>query len=121
MELDIKFPAFIRSFANFSGSVGISFEPTDAVTLKANIARGFRAPSLAELASNGAHEGTNRYEYGEQNLKSETSLQLDGGIDIDNEHFSIGLSAFYNRMNDFIFYQKIGICFWRRFIGECKR
>ncbi len=104
---DIKFQAFTRSFSNFSGSVGISFEPTDALTLKANIARGFRAPSLAELASNGAHEGTNRYEYGEQNLKSETSLQLDGGIDIDNEHFSIGLSAFYNRMNDFIFYRKL--------------
>jgi iron complex outermembrane receptor protein len=66
---------------------------------------------LAELASNGAHEGTNRYEYGEQNLKSETSLQLDGGIDIDNEHFSIGISAFYNRMNDFIFYRKLASAF----------
>jgi iron complex outermembrane receptor protein len=109
--IDIKFPAFTRSFANFSGSVGVSFEPTEALTLKANIARGFRAPSLAELASNGAHEGTNRYEYGEQNLKSETSLQLDGGIDIDNEHFSIGLSGFYNRMNDFIFYRKLASAF----------
>jgi len=66
---------------------------------------------LAELASNGAHEGTNRYEYGEQNLKSETSLQLDGGIDIDNEHFSSGLSAFYNRMKDFIFYRKLESAF----------
>ncbi len=102
-----KFTAFKKSFANISGSVGISYEPSDAVTLKANIARGFRAPALAELASNGAHEGTNRYEYGEQNLKSETSLQLDGGIDINYEHFSIGLAAFYNRMNDFIFYRKL--------------
>ena len=49
----------------------MSFEPTDAITLKVNIARGFRAPALAELASNGAHEGTNRYEYGDQNLESE--------------------------------------------------
>ncbi len=102
-----KFTAFKKSFANISGSVGISYEPSDAVTLKANIARGFRAPALAELASNGAHEGTNRYEYGEQNLKSETSLQLDGGVDINYEHFSIGLAAFYNRMNDFIFYRKL--------------
>jgi iron complex outermembrane receptor protein len=105
--VQIKFPAFTRSFANISGSMGISIEPNDAVTLKANIARGFRAPSLAELASNGAHEGTNRYEYGDQKLKSETSLQLDGGVEIDNEHFSIELSAFYNRMNDFIFYRKL--------------
>jgi len=106
-----KFSAFTRSFSNFSGSAGVSFEPTDALTFKANIARGFRAPSLAELASNGVHEGTNRYEYGDQTLKSETSLQLDGGVDINNEHFGIGISAFYNRMNDFIFYRKLASVF----------
>lgn len=103
----VKFNTLKKSFANVSGSAGISYEPSDAITLKVNIARGFRAPTLAELASNGAHEGTNRYEYGDQNLKSETSLQLDGGVDINYEHFSVGLAAFYNRMNDFIFYRKL--------------
>ncbi len=103
----IKFNAFKKSFSNVSGSAGISYEPSERVTLKANIARGFRAPAMAELASNGAHEGTNRYEYGDQNLKSETSLQFDGGVDVDYEHFSIGFAAFYNRMNDFIFYRKL--------------
>ena len=38
-------------------------------------------------------------------------MQLDGGVDIDNEHFSLGLSAFYNRMNDFIFYRKLESAF----------
>jgi len=104
---DPKFTAFTRSFSNVSGSIGVSYEPTELVTVKANIARGFRAPTLAELASNGTHEGTNRYEYGVQDLKSETSLQLDGGIDLNYEHFSFGLAAFYNRINDFIFYQKL--------------
>ena len=102
-----KFNAFTRSFSNFSGSVGISVEPGDAITLKANIARGFRAPALAELASNGAHEGTNRYEYGNQTLGSETSLQVDGGLELNYAHFSFAASAFYNRMNDFIFYRKL--------------
>ena len=104
---NVKFESFNKSFSNFSGSVGISYEPADFLTLKANIARGFRAPSLAELASNGAHEGTNRYEYGDRDLKSETSLQFDGGFDVNYEHFSVGLSVFYNRMNDFIFYRKL--------------
>lgn len=104
---DIKFTAFKRSFSNISGSIGVSYEPAEAVTVKANIARGFRAPTIAELASNGAHEGTNRYEYGTQDLKSETSLQLDGGIDLNYDHISVNLSAFYNRMNDFIFYRKL--------------
>jgi iron complex outermembrane recepter protein len=105
--VDIKFTAFKKSFTSFSGSAGISYEPIKAITLKANMARGFRAPTLAELASNGAHEGSNRYEYGNTDLKPETSFQFDGGIDINTEHFNIGLSAFYNHINKFIFYQKL--------------
>jgi iron complex outermembrane recepter protein len=102
-----KFAAFTRSFSNISGSVGISYEPADFLTIKANIARGFRAPNMAELGSNGAHEGTNRYEYGDKDLKSETSFQLDGGFSVDYEHFSLGIDIFYNRINDFIFYRKL--------------
>jgi len=103
----VKFVALEKSFSNISGSLGISYEPAEFLTLKANLARGFRAPNLAELASNGAHEGTNRYEYGDRHLKSETSMQFDGGFRVDYEHFSLGLSAFYNRVNDFIFYHKL--------------
>lgn len=102
-----KFRAFRKHFSNISGSAGISYEPSDKITLKLNLARGFRAPTLAELASNGTHEGTNRYEYGSLDLKSETSWQGDAGLDMEYEHFSIGLSAFYNHINDFIFYRKL--------------
>lgn len=108
---DVKFAAFKKSFSNVSGSLGISFEPSEAVTVKVNIARGFRAPSLSELASNGTHEGTNRYEYGDVNLKSETSLQFDGGMELNFEHFNIGIAAFYNSINNFIFYRKLESAF----------
>ena len=104
---NLKFSAFNRSFSNFSGSVGVSYEPADFLTLKANIARGFRAPNIAELGSNGVHEGTFRYEYGDKNLKSETSLQLDGGVEVNYEHFNLGIAGFYNGINDFIFYRKL--------------
>ena len=102
-----KFEAFTRNFSNFSGSAGISFRPSEAVTLKGNIAKGFRAPALSELASNGAHEGTNRYEIGQQNLRSEKSFQADAGVEMDYTHFSISLNGFYNRVNDFIFYRRL--------------
>lgn len=102
-----KFVAFRRNFTNWSGSIGVSYEPSENVTLKANMARGFRAPTLAELSSNGSHEGTNRYEYGVKDLRSETSLQLDAGIELGFEHFNLGVSAFRNSINDFIFYRKL--------------
>jgi iron complex outermembrane receptor protein len=103
----IKGYAFKKSFSNFSGSIGLAVQATEKINLKFNIARGFRAPSIPELASNGAHEGTTRYEYGNPGLKSETSLQFDGGFDYNAEHISVGLSAFYNSFNNFIFYRKL--------------
>lgn len=103
----VKGDAFKKSFSNVSGSVGLAAQVSKAINLKFNIARGFRAPSIPELASNGAHEGTIRYEYGNSNLKSETSIQLDGGIEYSAEHISLGLSAFYNSFDNFIFYRKL--------------
>jgi len=103
----LKFEAFNKSFSNFSGSIGVSYEPVDYLTLKANVARGFRAPNMAELGSNGVHEGTFRYEYGNKDLTSETSLQFDGGVEINYEHFNLGIAGFHNGMNNFIFYRKL--------------
>jgi len=102
-----KFEKFKRRFTNVSGSLGISVEASELLTFKLNAGRGFRAPNMAELGSNGAHEGTDRYEYGNSDLKSETSLQVDAGIDLDQDHFSISISAFYNSINNFIYYRKL--------------
>lgn len=104
---DAKFSAFKKNFSNISGSAGISYQPNEVVVIKANVARGFRAPTLSELAANGAHEGTNRYEYGQPNLVSERSLQFDAGADADYEHVSFSISAFHNRLKDFIFYSRL--------------
>ncbi|HEX8315191.1 MAG TPA: TonB-dependent receptor, partial [Flavisolibacter sp.] len=94
-------------FYNFSASGGISYHPVSFLTLKGNVSRGFRAPTLTELASNGAHEGTVRFEYGQRDLKSEKSFQVDAGVDVDYEHFNFSLSAFYNRITDYIFYRRL--------------
>jgi iron complex outermembrane recepter protein len=104
---DVKFVDFEKTFSNFSGSVGLSYAVSKNSVLKVNIARGFRAPSIPELASNGAHEGTNRYEYGDQQLSSETSYQADAAIEINSDHALLSLLGFYNSINDFIFYSKL--------------
>ncbi|MCU7549569.1 TonB-dependent receptor [Chitinophagaceae bacterium LB-8] len=104
---EIKFNAFKKSFANVSGSAGVSYAATENFLVKINLARGFRAPSIPELASNGAHEGTNRYEYGNQDLESETSWQGDLGIELNSEHIHFTASTFYNHIANFIFYSKL--------------
>lgn len=104
---EVKFTQFNKTFGNFSGSIGVAYNASDAVTFKANISRGYRAPSVSELASNGTHEGTNRYEYGDKQLKTETSLQFDAGVEANTEHVSFMVNAFYNHISNYIFYSKL--------------
>lgn len=103
----IKGNAFTRSFSNFSGSVGGAYAVTKTVNLKLNVARAFRAPGIPELASNGSHEGTIRYEYGDKNLESEISTQADAAFEYSSQHFSFTVSGYYNAFKNFIFYRKL--------------
>lgn len=104
---EVKFTGFSKNFSNFSGSVGLSYNINNDVTLKLNMARGYRAPTVSELASNGVHEGTDRYEFGDTNLKTETSLQFDAGVEVNTEHVSISFNGFYNNIQHYIFYGKL--------------
>ena len=103
----IEFNGLQKDYGDLAGSFGATYEADNNVVYKFNVARGYRAPNLSELGSNGAHEGTNRYEYGNTNLESEKSLQFDAGLEWSNEHISFTGNAFYNNVTNYIFYQKL--------------
>ena len=105
---DLRFKAFKRDFSGFTASVGAVWHANDHLDLRANAARGFRAPNISELASNGVHEGSLRYEVGNQNLKPEFSLQFDLGLDYNNEWMEAQLSLFSNRIDNYIFIHRTG-------------
>jgi iron complex outermembrane receptor protein len=96
-----------KDFGDIAGSFGMTYEANKEWVFKFNVARGYRAPNMSELGSNGAHEGTNRYEYGNSNLKSEKSLQFDLGTEWSNEHVSFTGNVFYNMVSGYIYYQKL--------------
>ncbi len=96
-----------KDFGDIAGSFGMTYEANKEWVFKFNVARGYRAPNMSELGSNGAHEGTNRYEYGNPNLKSEKSLQFDLGTEWSNEHVSFTGNVFYNMVSGYIYYQKL--------------
>jgi len=103
---DVKFNAFKKNYSNVSGSAGFTYEFPKGLLLRFNLARGFRAPNMAELASNGAHEGTNRYEVGNNSLLSENSFQVDAGVELNTEHLSFGVSLFNNSIKNYIYFTK---------------
>lgn len=97
------FTGFNNDFSNLSGSLGFAFEVAKDLVLKGNAGSGFRAPNIAELGANGKHEGTFRYEIGNANLKQETSLQFDLGLEYTAESITFGLNAYANRIFNYIY------------------
>ncbi len=102
-----RFVDFSRYFNGVTGSIGAVFNVNDNLNLRLNVARGFRTPNMSELASNGVHEGSLRYEIGNQQLKAEYSLQADLGVDFTSRYFSAQLALFANRIDNYIFTHRV--------------
>ena len=96
-----------RNFGSISGSIGAVWNLCQHTNLRLNLARGFRAPNMSELGSDGVHEGTLRYEIGNPNLKPEYSWQADLGIDFSSEMISAQVALFANRIENYIFAKRI--------------
>ena len=108
MEDDaLRFTDFARHFNGLTGSIGAVCNINDHFNIRLNLARGFRTPNMSELASNGVHEGSIRYELGNQDLKAEYSLQADLGLDFTSRYVSAQLALFANRINNYIFTHRI--------------
>lgn len=90
-------------FSSITAALGAKFDLGEQWVARLNLAKGFRAPNLAELTSNGIHEGTNRYEIGNAGLTEEQNLQADVSIAFRNEHFEFFGNGFYNMISEYIF------------------
>ena len=103
-----SFKALDKSFNSFNASLGYKTNLDKDLTFRLNIASGFRAPNLAELTSNGVHEGTNRYEVGSSNLKTEQNVQTDLNLEYKSEHVEFFANVFYNHINNYIYTSPTG-------------
>ena len=95
------------NFSGLTGSIGAVWNVTDHTNIRLNIARGFRAPNMSELGSDGVHEGTLRYEIGNPDLKAEYSWQADLGLDFTSQYVSAQVALFANRIQNYIFAKRI--------------
>lgn len=103
-----RFEEFSRRFPGISASLGVVRPLGKHFIVRTNVARGFRAPNLAELGSNGEHEGTFRFELGDKDLKPEYSLQGDLGLDFTSKYVSVQSAVFISRIDNYIFAARNG-------------
>ncbi len=104
---NIKFKSFNRNYSSYSGSAGLTYQINKKATIKINLSRGFRAPNISEIASNGRHEGTLRFEYGTSELKPEISHQIDLAYFLNSDHISFEFTPFTNFISNYIFSEKL--------------
>jgi iron complex outermembrane receptor protein len=104
---DHPFSSYKHTFSGASGSLGLSYKINDQFNLKANIGRGYRAPNISEISSNGVHPGTNMYQIGNADFKPEFSLQEDLGVEFNSTHVSINADVFNNTIQNYIYNQKL--------------
>jgi iron complex outermembrane receptor protein len=95
-------PGRTKTFNNASGSVGASMPLGSLLTLSGSVAHAFRAPTVEELFSNAFHAAVGTYDRGNPDLKAETNTGVDGILRAASGRTSAQLSAYYNRINDFI-------------------
>ena len=100
-----EFQGFTSHFSGMSFSLGGTYDLSKTTYVKANIARGWRAPNVAECAANGVHDGTVVYEIGDPTLKPETSLEEDVTFGVNGKNVDFEVDLFNNSINDFIYAQ----------------
>jgi len=103
----VKFQRDELSYESFSGSIGVSYQMSKISTVKLNLGRGFRTPNIAEISSNGRHEGSLKYEYGNSELKPEISHQIDLAYFLSSDHTTFEFTPFANFISNYIYSSKL--------------
>lgn len=101
------FTDYSKTFSGVSGSIGGTYNFSDAFSMKANIARGFRSPNISEISANGVHPGTNIYQLGNDHFSPEFNLQEDLGFVYSSRYAVIQLNLFNNFISNYIYNQKL--------------
>ena len=101
-----QFAPLNKTFSGSTGSFGATYNFSNHFLIKANIARGFRAPSIAELSANGPDPGSQIYHVGDSNFKPEFNVQEDIGAFLTLPNVSLSVELFNNNIQNYIFQQQ---------------
>ncbi len=97
------------SFDAFSASIGAFIRPQDDLFLGVTLSRTERAPTNAELFSDGFHPATGTVEIGQADLRKETALSIEGVANYEAGGTSIKGALYYTDFSDFIFLANTGV------------
>ncbi len=96
-------PQISRTYSNFSGAIGATYDIEDHLLLRANFATGYRSPNLNELMSDGLKLESRHFELGNPDFVKEQNNEIDVSVLFKSKHFSIEVAAYQNNITNFIY------------------
>ncbi|WP_293742958.1 TonB-dependent receptor [uncultured Pedobacter sp.] len=103
----LQFPSFTKNYYGLSGSLGLTYNISERFLIKANIARGYRAPNITEIGSNGLDPGAHIVYLGNRTFKPEFNLQQDLGMIAYLKDADISLELFNNQIQNYIYQSRL--------------
>lgn len=104
---NLQFPSFKKNYYGISGSLGMTYNISNKLLIKANIARGYRAPNITEIGSNGLDPGAHIVYLGNRTFKPEFNLQEDLGIIAYLKDADLSLEIFNNDIQNYIYQSRL--------------
>jgi len=104
---ELQFPSFNKNYYGLSGSVGLTYNLSEKLLIKANLARGYRAPNITEIGSNGLDPGAHIVYLGNRTFKPEFNLQQDLGIIAYLKDADISMEVFNNSIQNYIYQSRL--------------
>lgn len=105
--INLHFAGLDKKYSGISSSIGFTYQISNQLNLKANMARGYRSPNIAEIASNGLDPGAHINYLGNRNFIPEFSLQQDAGISGNFKNLSAAVSIFNNNIEHYIYLMQL--------------
>ncbi|WP_432712551.1 TonB-dependent receptor, partial [Pedobacter sp.] len=102
-----QFTAFDKIYRGLSGSAGLTYNLTDRILFKANIARGYRAPNITEIGSNGLDPGAHIVYLGNRTFVPEFNLQQDVGFMAYLKNIDFSVELFNNNIQNYIYQARL--------------
>jgi iron complex outermembrane receptor protein len=103
----LQFPAFNKRYQGVSGSLGLTYNVSERLLLKANIARGYRAPNITEIGSNGLDPGAHIVYLGNRTFKPEFNIQQDVGLIAYFKDADLSAELFNNNIYNYIYQARL--------------
>ncbi|HEK20033.1 MAG TPA: TonB-dependent receptor [Bacteroidetes bacterium] len=103
----LQFPSFAHNYQGVSGSLGFTYNINEQLLLKANIARGYRAPNITEIGSNGLDPGAHIVYLGNRNFGPEFNIQQDIGFIAYLKNADIIIEVFNNQIQNYIYQSRL--------------